>query len=257
MIAWIFKLWKRFAKKEHFYSSFHANLKRDSDDPRDFEILATPHKLKKYEIPNLPPIRNQSWAGSCASHAAIACYEIQLPKRQFIEGSELYHYYYARKEVNKTFPGIGGMSMRDACKTLCDYGLALEVAWPYILNNVNKEPSWTARMTSKLYKPSRYERLYSLNDIKFSIENNIPVMVGMYASQTFKNFNTVKNIYDPQTKTGVGHAVDVIGFDDDKKLFKIRNSWGKVWSKEGYFWMTYESFSLHSFDWWRVICERK
>ncbi|KAE8406639.1 hypothetical protein BDV37DRAFT_280598 [Aspergillus pseudonomiae] len=39
-----------------------------------------------------------------------------------------------------------------------------------------------------------------------------------------------------------GHCVSLVGYDDDKKLFKFKNSWGRERGKDGWFWMPYEYF---------------
>ena len=36
-----------------------------------------------------------------------------------------------------------------------------------------------------------------------------------------------------------GHAVLLVGYDDLKKSFLVRNSWGKEWGIDGHFWMPY------------------
>jgi C1A family cysteine protease len=36
-----------------------------------------------------------------------------------------------------------------------------------------------------------------------------------------------------------GHAVLCVGYDDAKKVFIIRNSWGDQWGDKGYFYMPY------------------
>jgi C1A family cysteine protease len=36
-----------------------------------------------------------------------------------------------------------------------------------------------------------------------------------------------------------GHAVLAVGYDDSKRTFLIRNSWGANWGKKGYFTIPY------------------
>lgn len=37
-----------------------------------------------------------------------------------------------------------------------------------------------------------------------------------------------------------GHAICVCGYDDSKKAFKFKNSWGPSWGDGGYAWLPYE-----------------
>ncbi len=38
-----------------------------------------------------------------------------------------------------------------------------------------------------------------------------------------------------------GHALLIVGYDDARKAFKVRNSWGHNWGDDGYCWVSYES----------------
>ncbi|KIO77153.1 hypothetical protein TH53_10970 [Pedobacter lusitanus] len=39
-----------------------------------------------------------------------------------------------------------------------------------------------------------------------------------------------------------GHAVAIIGYDDDKHAFKVQNQWGNTWRDQGFFWVDYDFF---------------
>ncbi len=36
-----------------------------------------------------------------------------------------------------------------------------------------------------------------------------------------------------------GHATVIIGYDDTKQCWEVRNSWGPDWGDGGHFWMPY------------------
>merc|ERR1711933_589219 len=40
-----------------------------------------------------------------------------------------------------------------------------------------------------------------------------------------------------------GHAVQACGYDDARKVFIVRNSWGEGWGDRGYFYMPYAYLS--------------
>lgn len=259
MIKYILSLINWFRKfEEDDRPPFISNTSKDEPDDRDemFAVSRDEDTMEvKYEIPNLPPIRSQKTIGSCASHAAIGCYEIQLSKRRFIEGSELFHYYNARKHVNETYPQDRGMTVRDACKTLYKHGFALEMTWPYDTGKFNVKPSSVAYAFSKIYKVKGYQRCYSIDDIEASIMQNIPVMCGIKVYRNYMRLDRNNYLYVPTPdgqKVG-GHAVIIVGYDLQRSVFKMRNSWGTRWGNYGYFEMGYDDFKKYSFDWWRVL----
>ena len=51
-----------------------------------------------------------------------------------------------------------------------------------------------------------------------------------------------------------GHAVALVGFDDNRSVFIVRNSWGEEWGDKGYFYMPYEFILNPQFasDFWTI-----
>ena len=49
------------------------------------------------------------------------------------------------------------------------------------------------------------------------------------------------------SKTYGGHAMTVIGYDDNAKAFQLMNSWGAEWGNRGTTWVPYKAFE----DWVR------
>jgi C1A family cysteine protease len=37
-----------------------------------------------------------------------------------------------------------------------------------------------------------------------------------------------------------GHAVCCVGYDQTRRAFLVRNSWGPSWGMAGYFWMPFD-----------------
>ncbi len=48
-------------------------------------------------------------------------------------------------------------------------------------------------------------------------------------------------------------ALLIVGFDDAKSAFKVRNSWGADWGADGYGWIRYSTFTDHA-DWAAPWC---
>merc|ERR1711918_21674 len=49
-----------------------------------------------------------------------------------------------------------------------------------------------------------------------------------------------------------GHAMTVVGFDDEKNHFIIRDSWGKNWQDNGYCYYPYSHWGSH-WEIWTTI----
>ena len=236
IINWLLNKIIPYSKNRADTHEFKANLRVQKHDPRDFLLTTQPYQYPiKSSISKLPPIRNQQNIGSCASHAVIGLYEtllLNFKPNQFIEGSELYHYYNARKYVAKTFPNDSGMTLRDACKTLDKYHMALEYACPYNTTKFNTRPSNSSYLTSRLHKIKSYESIGSLNEIKGTIAEGIPVMCGIDVYDSFMSMQEGQ-FYVPSGRFIGGHAQEIVAYDDEDATFTIRNSWGNWGSRFG------------------------
>ena len=47
-----------------------------------------------------------------------------------------------------------------------------------------------------------------------------------------------------------GHAICIVRYDDKKKLYKFKNSWGKNWGAKGYGFLPYEYMKKYGMDAW-------
>ena len=54
-------------------------------------------------------------------------------------------------------------------------------------------------------------------------------------------FNEVPSNY---SNPGVNHAIVLVGWDDSKKAWLLRNSWGTGWGEKGYMWIDYKSNNI-------------
>ena len=178
MINWIIKTYYKIRLKNKLIT----NTKQETELIPDRIIKSTSHP-NGYQIPHEVPIRQQGSIGSCASHAIIRAIEIQLPTKDYLEGSELYHYYKTRKEITKSYPKDTGMSIYQGVKSVYDYGFCPELLWKYETINYNKNPDSFAESFANLIKNyimiERYYKLGSVEDIKIAVSNDLPVIFGL------------------------------------------------------------------------------
>ena len=79
------------------------------------------------------------------------------------------------------------------------------------------------------------------------------MIVGIKVKKSLFGLNRSKYLYIPSGEDKGGHAVMLCGWDDEKGVFIIRNSWSRNWGNLGYFEMRYGDFEKYSFDWFRIL----
>ncbi|PKL35605.1 MAG: hypothetical protein CVV44_18915 [Spirochaetae bacterium HGW-Spirochaetae-1] len=68
-----------------------------------------------------------------------------------------------------------------------------------------------------------------------------------YKSGVYDEHPTLKNLSD------VNHVIVIVGWDDDRKAFLIKNSWSEGWGEEGYMWIEYGSNNVGTGATWIKI----
>ena len=236
---------------------------KDPVDVRDFELrkVTTPVKLPPsvdYEK-DMSPVRNQGTRGSCVAFASVAVKEYQERKQRKSKP----RYDFSEEWVYRLVmhPG-GGAYPRDAFKILLDNGVCRDAYMPYEDNASDAEklpftPSAKALRNAKYYKASSYARLTSLEEMKQSLVINGPFLLGItWYEEWFSPDETIKGypiIRPPKGAEVGGHAICVVGYDEEIQAFKIRNSWGPEWGKGGYAWLSYDIVRKDGMDAWATL----
>lgn len=213
--------------------------------------LLSRYSLEAY----LPEIGDQGDVGSCVGWASTY-YGLTIVKR--IEHGIDYPVFSALSTYNRYCffyhknPCYGGSQIDGSLEVLKKYGSPLMKDYP--LQNCAHDPDRT-KYKDRLFG---YERLQSMNflQIKAAINNNRPVVIGMnvYAGGKGNSLNTkfldsngVIKIDNFNSDLAVaGHAMCIIGYDDNigGGAFKLVNSWGKEWGKNGFCWLRYKDLKI-------------
>jgi hypothetical protein len=89
--------------------------------------------------------------------------------------------------------------------------------------------------------------LETLGDVKVALALDMPVLVGMYPSDSFNDLIGA-DVWSPtateEPVAANGHAMCIVGYDDNKYggAIEILNSWSDQWGTGGYIWVTYDDF---------------
>jgi C1A family cysteine protease len=204
-------------------------------------------------VSKCPPIYDQGNLGSCTANAGVAA-RVMLNSLT-INLSRLFQYYEERV-IEGDPTQDGGAQMRDIGKALQTYGVSEESFFPYDITKLANSPSTSAVTNALKYKIKSYISVTTQDQIKqVLVLQQKPVLMGMDVYESFESASVAKTGKVPLPKKGEqllgGHAVLIIGYNNDKKWFVCRNSWGSSWGDHGYFYLPYTYFTKgYAYDFW-------
>lgn len=189
-----------------------------------------------------PEPYNQLTLGSCSANAL--CGLIQYNDLKF-QGSRLFLYYNER-QLENDIPDDAGSTMTNGINCLLKYGICPESMWPYDISQFKTKPSELCYTTALQHKAIVVHHIMQTEiEMKSALVNNQPFVVGIAIYSSFESEQVtltgiipMPNINNEQYLGG--HAVVCVGYDDIKKVWIMRNSWGNMWGDNGYFYLPYE-----------------
>jgi hypothetical protein len=250
----------------HYYG-----YKKDHPDPRDLLRVARPETLAATLPPivdlrakvNLP-VLDQGQSSACTSHALANAHLFaqfmnpggtnELPSRLAI--------YYGERKLEGTTNQDCGAEIRDGIKFLAANGAVPERYWPFDLANILVEPPSTVEALEPQHKITKYERVGDLNGniasvdpIRQALFEGDPVVIGITVFQSFESAEVAQTgiVPLPQVNEGTigGHAVLVVGYNDEKQTLLVLNSWSAEWGQQGYFELPY-AYIAYASDAWTI-----
>ena len=110
-------------------------------------------------------------------------------------------------------------------------GVADPGCWPYETTNLPYKP--TADRNGRTLKLSDYVTLNNVADQKAWIDNVGPLSACFTCYNDFFGYSS--GVYEANASTGVagGHCIVIVGYDDSKQAWLVRNSWSTGWGMAG------------------------
>ena len=200
-------------------------------------------------------IQDQGQLGSCTGNGIAAAFAVcniieDLQQNKFNQSkifspSRLFIYYNERV-IEGTVNEDAGAMIRDGIKSVNKLGVCREDFVPYDIAKFTQKPSNQAYQEAKFHQALKYQRITNndVNTMKSVIASGYPFVFGFSVYQSFESDEVAKTGIVPMPSQNEqllgGHCVVAVGYDDSKKLFKCRNSWGTDWGDKGYFYMPYD-----------------
>lgn len=188
-------------------------------------------------------IKNQGQIGACTVFSIASIYEYILKKnvQTEIDLSESFVYYNVRHAEGKEYEDTGS-SFQDVIKSMGEQGICTESLHPYSnsISEVPSEEAYSDGMTRRIVKALNVN--IKEEDIKSAIQEGYPVAVSL---KIYESFHTTKGFVERPTEEELKsadyghHAMVVVGYADDSKLFVVRNSWGEDFGDDGYCYIPY------------------
>lgn len=239
-------------------------------DGFSFFSSALPEKYDSREYGYITPVRNQFYFGTCWAHSVLACAEASMVKQGFespnINYSEKHLAYFTHKAnalfkdgTDKTSSSEGyftGGNTYEAFQILqTRQGAAIEVDYPY--------PIQSSETIAETYRYDSHAELlehgYLLTETaaKQAIMEHGAIAISYYVHNN--NAYMSKNMsYYQNAKDSTNHSVTVVGWDDSYAVenfnptcrppepgaWLVKNSYGKQWGNDGYFWLSYYDPSI-------------
>jgi C1A family cysteine protease len=194
-----------------------------------------------------PPVYDQGQLGSCTANGIGGAIEFEQMKQQaasIFTPSRLFIYCNERV-IRGTVDSDAGAQIRDGIKAVAQLGAPPEDDWPYDISKFTQRPPANAYSDAKQDLVSVYARVVQdVTQMRGCLAEGYPFVLGFTVYQSFESQTVAQTGVVPMPGSHEqvlgGHCVVAVGYDDGKRQFTIRNSWGTGWGLNGYCLMPYE-----------------
>jgi cathepsin L len=230
---------------------------KGQDAPQGFSDVCSPDADAFTWSEHMPPIRDQRFCGSCWAFAAMGSYEasqhivndvsLDLSEQHAVDCAEIYS--------GKAGSCRGGWYMKVFEWMEKEGSMPTEATVPYESQDLacrnDVEAPFKVEAWGWVGHP--WSRDATVDELKEAMCNYGPVSTAVTATGAFVGYTS--GVFDERNPGMINHAVVLVGWDDEKNAWLMRNSWGTKWGMDGYMWIDYESNRIGEYSAWAVAPE--
>ena len=198
------------------------------------------------------PVEDQGQTNSCVANAIVGALELHQRKAGMapVDLSRLFLYYNARTLSKKEGDDCGTYIHHGMAAVLA-YGVCEERMWPFEKAMVTTPPTDACFKNAGSYEAVQFARTKPGESTMAAVAQGLPVAFGIVLpSECYDVAKQTGTVPNPDTiqvnSAGSGHAMLIVGYDLDEKVYIVRNSWGSDWAKEGYVHIPFDVMDRHA-----------
>lgn len=195
---------------------------------------------------NFPRPGDQGDQGSCVGWATAYAMKSYLEKMERKwPGNRSQEQFSPAYIYNQIKLPAGGAHIPTALDLMMRQGVSTLAAFPYQVSDDSRQPSSEVRKGAREFAIASWRRVNpkELGDVKSHLASGFPVLIGMKVSKSFQ-LHRGSGVYSrPGGENDLGgHAMCVVGYNNQKGAFKFINSWSDQWGFGGFAWVSFDSF---------------
>lgn len=194
--------------------------------------VATAAKFNWVDYGGVTPVKDQGACGSCWAFATHGAFEGNYA---ILNNSQINSSEQDTLDCSGAGDCGGGWWAYDY---LIKTGSAEEANYPYtaVKGACNTGAARPYKATVWGYVNSHVQ-IPSVAELKRALCNYGPLGVAVAVTPAFKAYKS--GVFNENSIADINHGVTLVGWDDSKQAWRIKNSWGTGWGESGYMWIAY------------------
>jgi hypothetical protein len=247
------------------YLKRFCTLTPDSLDPRDRPYMAMAVEAAAPRIPRkldhsteTGPPGDQRKTASCVGWSCAYLRRWQHFKSEGTKkGFSVRFVWMSSKELDPWTPNaafeLAGTRIRDAFKVMNKYGVCPDTLWRFDAQLPDPEKQDQILREAMRYRIGAYHALDTNVARRVHLAKEGPFVVGVPIYGNWSQIGRDGIVPHPSGKFTGGHAVLVVGYDDEVQRFKFQNSWGRSWGAGGYGYFPYGYMEQWAWNSWGAV----